>query len=307
MSYPERLEIQPLDKPPHATIRVPGSKSITNRALVLAALYGSRDGCELRGALQSEDTEVMVTCLRDLGFSVETNWAEDKIRVSGRNPETVIPVSDANLFVANSGTSMRFLTAMVSLGCGRYRLDGVPRMRQRPIEDLLIALRQLGVRDAYTEKHNGFPPVIVKASGLDGGTVRIKGDISSQFLSALMMVAPYARQPVHVEVVGPLVSEPYVAMTERMMAEFGAFVDSDWEGQSFSIAEWLDLSVKDCEIEPDASAASYVLAALLSPKARFPSPDWTPPVSRATFDLQIRCRRWAARWIGEICLKDRSK
>src|SRR4051794_15021508 len=128
-SYPPQLEIKPLTKPPHAAVSVPGSKSITNRALVLAALSGA--GCELRGALHSEDTEVMVGALRALGFDLTTDWASATVRVLPNRSGRVIPADTAELFVSNSGTTMRFLTALVSLGRGRYRLDGVPRMRER--------------------------------------------------------------------------------------------------------------------------------------------------------------------------------
>src|SRR5207245_9540229 len=140
--------------------------------------------CTLRGVLRSEDTEVMVAALQALGFEVRPDWdaAEPTLTVTGPAAGDIIPVPQAELFLANSGTSMRFLTALVSLGHGRYRLDGVPRMRERPIEDLLAALRQLGVL-AYSENNNGCPPVVVLALGLRGGNVRIKGDVSSQFLS----------------------------------------------------------------------------------------------------------------------------
>src|SRR5262249_41069142 len=154
ISYPETLEIQPQDRPPSTALSVPGSKSITNRALVLAALTAKGFTCALRGALRSEDTEVMIEALRALGFRVLTEWNEPVVFVSSHEEDPLIPAREADLFVGNSGTTMRFLTAMVSLGHGRYRLDGVPRMRERPIEDLLAALRQLGVK-AYSEKHNG--------------------------------------------------------------------------------------------------------------------------------------------------------
>src|SRR5438105_2978655 len=177
MAYPDKLEIIPLAKPPSVAVQVPGSKSITNRALVLAALSAKGFGYALRGALQSEDTEVMIDALRALGFRVLTEWPDATVIVSSGEDEPTIPAKEADLFVANSGTTMRFLTAVVSLGHGRYRLDGVPRMRERPVEDLLEALRQLGVR-AFSEKGNGCPPVIVETDGLRGGEVKIKGDIS---------------------------------------------------------------------------------------------------------------------------------
>jgi 3-phosphoshikimate 1-carboxyvinyltransferase len=261
-TYPDKLEIKPLDKPPNATIRVPGSKSITNRALVLAALNAADGGCELRGALCSEDTQIMVACLRDLGFEVSADWAAEKITVQRPAGET-IPASDADLFVGNSGTTMRFLTALVSLGKGRYRIDGVPRMRERPIEDLLIALRQLGARRAESEHHNGCPPVVIKASGLEGGRARMRRDISSQFLSAVFMAAPFARSRVTISTHGNLVSSPYVEMTARMMEQFGLVEGKArwWLETPIDIPFGSGGRIKSYDIELDASAASYFAAA----------------------------------------------
>jgi 3-phosphoshikimate 1-carboxyvinyltransferase len=255
--YPEKLAIEPLAAPPDATTCVPGSKSITNRALVLAALVGDRFPSELRGVLRSEDTEVMIWALRALGFQVEADWRQNLVRVF-RGEKAVIPASQADLFVANSGTTMRFLTALVSLGHGRYRLDGVPRMRQRPIGDLLAALGQLGVR-AWSEAGDGCPPVVVEADGLPGGRARVRGDVSSQFLSGLLMVAPFARSDVTLQVEGPLVSEPYVSMTVAMMRRWGAEVVAD--NRSFRVSAGREYDLSGYEIEPDASAASYFLAA----------------------------------------------
>ncbi|HTU20162.1 MAG TPA: 3-phosphoshikimate 1-carboxyvinyltransferase [Gemmataceae bacterium] len=253
----DRLEIVPLTKPPHATVRVPGSKSITNRALVLAALAGDSFPGDLAGVLRSEDTEVMIEALRTLGFAVETDWRKNIVRVY-RGEGAYIPASEANLFVANSGTSMRFLTALVSLGHGRYRLDGVSRMRERPIGDLLAALGQLGVR-AWCELGNGCPPVVVETEGLSGGRAHIRGDVSSQFLSGLLMVAPFARTDVTLEVEGSMVSEPYVSMTIAMMKRWGAEVEV--KVRSFHIRATHQYRLCDYTIEPDASAASYFWAA----------------------------------------------
>jgi 3-phosphoshikimate 1-carboxyvinyltransferase len=261
-TYPARLEVVPLARPPRATVRVPGSKSITNRALVLAALLkmDMMLSSELRGALWSEDTEVMVAALNRLGYHVEPHWDADPPTISVSNPEEVrIPAASADLFVGNSGTTMRFLTAVLGLGRGRYRLDGVPRMRERPIEDLLSALRQLGVR-AFSERGNGCPPVVIEGDGLNGGTVRIKGDVSSQFLSGLLMAAPFARGEVVVEVDGPLVSWPYVSMTVEMMRQWSLPVEV--EGQRrFRVPRARCGGLGGFHIEPDASAASYFLAA----------------------------------------------
>jgi 3-phosphoshikimate 1-carboxyvinyltransferase len=260
MDYPPAIEIRPLTKSMRATVRVPGSKSITNRALVLAALSEPGEGSELRGVLQSEDTEVMIAALRDLGFRVQTEWDTGRVRVSREVSASPIPVSEANLFVANSGTTMRFLTAMVSLGRGRYTLDGVTRMRQRPIEDLLAALRSLGAR-ATCAHDDGCPPVIIETSGLRGGQVPIKGNVSSQFLSGLLMAAPLAKGEITIEVSGVLVSAPYVEMTLELMRQFGVEVGYDDNLTLFEIPckPWYESRTLD--VEPDASAASYFFAA----------------------------------------------
>jgi 3-phosphoshikimate 1-carboxyvinyltransferase len=280
-SFPDELEIRPLTNPPSATIRVPGSKSISNRALILAALSDPEKGSELHGVCQCEDTEVMITALRDLGFSVRADWANSQVHVRRGPHAQVIPAGKAELFVGNSGTTMRFLTALVSLGHGHYRLDGVARMRERPMEDLLAALRQLGGR-AYSERQNGHAPILVEGSGLWGGSARVKGNLSSQFLSGLLMVAPLARQEVTLEIEGPLVSKPYVEMTLEMMEEFGVDVGLSVAGSSVRVQEIIDdcglriptdqgcqfqVPVIHCydarrfDIEPDASAASYFFAA----------------------------------------------
>lgn len=258
MQYPKQLEIKPLIAPPHATVRVPGSKSITNRALVLAALTAT--DIVLQGALQSEDTEVMVESLRRLGFDVASDWGRCEIRVCRPPGDRIIPAETAELFVANSGTSMRFLTAMVALGHGRYRLDGVPRMRERPIEDLLSALKQLGVA-AVSEKDNGCPPVVVDASGLSGGNVCVRADTSSQFLSGLLMAAPFAKSELLIEFPGTVVSYPYVQMTRTMLHHFGLeSIHEDFH--LFRVpAPQRGSPLARYSIEPDASAASYFYAA----------------------------------------------
>ncbi len=260
MPYPPTLEVVPLARPPAATIRVPGSKSITNRALVLAALAAhSGDVCRLTGVLRSEDTEVMVAGLRGLGFDLAVDWPAETIRVGARPGAPIIPADHAELFVVNSGTTMRFLTALVALGRGHYRLDGVPRMRERPIRDLLDALGRLGVQ-ARSEHGNGCPPVIVEANGLRGGRVAIRGDVSSQFLSGLLMAAPLADDDLTIAVEGPLVSVPYVTMTLAMMRQFGARVEADGTTR-FHVPGRQALHRDAYAVEPDASAASYFLGA----------------------------------------------
>ena len=264
-TYPAELPITPLTAPPTATVTVPGSKSITNRALVLAALSDSTNaGCTLTDVLRSEDTEVMADCLRRLGLEViDIDPLTMTVRRGGSadviTDDEWIPRGRADLFVGNSGTTVRFLTAMLALGEGTYRLDGIPRMRERPIQDLLDALRQLGV-DARSELGNGCPPVIVNANGLRGGHVRIKADVSSQFLSGLMLVAPFARGDTVLEIDGPLVSEPYVEMSIAMLQQFGLRITAEGRGL-YLIPGGQRHGHRAYTIEPDASSASYFLAA----------------------------------------------
>jgi 3-phosphoshikimate 1-carboxyvinyltransferase len=258
MQYPPQLEIAPLTHPPRATISVPGSKSITNRALVLAALTASAEQPTiLEGALQSEDTEIMVNCLGKLGVEIIPDWPNSRIAVRKKSG---MLSSGGDLFVGNSGTTMRFLTALVALGRGRFRLDGVPRMRERPIHDLLDALKQLGVR-AYCENDNGCPPVIVEADGLRGGAVRIKGDTSSQFVSGLMMAAPFAESDVTIDVERALVSAPYVEMTVAMLRDFRLRAYPGPAGHYLVRAPRSPEPLAVYRIEPDASAASYFFGA----------------------------------------------
>jgi 3-phosphoshikimate 1-carboxyvinyltransferase len=247
---PDSLSLNPCP-PVRGSIRQPGSKSITNRALVCAAL--AEGTSVLSGALDSEDTQVMIDSLHRLGIQVERQGDGTKLIVSGCGGN--LPAGNADLFVGNSGTTIRFLTALTTLGRGTYRLDGVPRMHERPIADLLSALNQLGA-DVRSEAGTGCPPVIVKANGLPGGKTTIRGDISSQFLSGLLMAAPLAQNNVELLVEGELVSQPYVTMTIGVMREFG--VEAHYSGLSrFLIAG--QQRYRGCEyaIEPDASAASY--------------------------------------------------
>jgi 3-phosphoshikimate 1-carboxyvinyltransferase len=251
---PEKIEIRPAG-PLRATIRPPGSKSITNRALVCAAL--AEGDSKLTGALDSEDTRVMLESLRLLGLAPMHDWQTATIRIDGCGGR--LPVGNANLFVANSGTTLRFLTAMVAIGRGIFRLDGSPRMRERPVQDLLDALGQLGA-DAATELGSGCPPVVVRAAGLPGGRAVVAGDISSQFLSGLLMAAPYAVKPVELIVEGDLVSKPYVEMTLAVMSAFGVKVAAD-DLSRFVVPMGRPYRGRVYAIEPDASAASYFFAA----------------------------------------------
>jgi 3-phosphoshikimate 1-carboxyvinyltransferase len=285
--FPEALEIKPLTRPPRAVIPVPGSKSISNRALILAALSDPVRGSVLTGVLQSEDTEIMIAALRALGFRVQVDWTSNVVQVRRGEVVSPIPEKEADLFVGNSGTSMRFLTAMVCLGQGRYRLDGVSRMRERPIADLVEALEQLGVK-IFCERENGAPPVIVAAGGLAGGHVQIRGNTSSQFLSGILMAAPLANMPVTITVEGPLVSKPYVAMTVEMMRTFGATVETDLE-QMFRIPNIPCYQSTNYEVEPDATAASYFWAAAAITRGEVQVPGFQPaPETRWSLQGDIR-------------------
>ncbi len=252
----ETIEIRPATRPILATVRPPGSKSLTNRALVCAAL--AEGPSTLSGALDSEDTRAMIAALRELGISIQAEDGGRTLRVEGCNGW--IPSPHAELFVANSGTTMRFLTALVALGHGEFRLDGVARMRERPIGDLVDALTQLGA-SLRCEGANDCPPVVVRADGLVGGRATLRGDISSQFLSGLLMAAPYAGRDVQLAVDGTLVSIPYVEMTLRVMEEFGAACSKALDYSAIAVSNAHRYAGRQFAIEPDASAASYFFAA----------------------------------------------
>lgn len=249
------LEIRPASQPIDATVVLPGSKSYTNRALILAAMAHGRS--VLKQALFSDDTDYMADALRTLGIDVQQNRAAAEFVVNGGGGK--VPVRGAELFVGNAGTAARFLTSFVALGRGEYLIDGVPRMRQRPIQPLLETLQQLDV-DAQAVNGNGCPPVRVRTRGLTGGRARMRGDISSQYFSSILMVAPLSKQGVELEVEGDLVSKPYIDMTASTMAEFGATVENHGY-QRFTVAGGQHYEGRRYDIEPDASGASYFFAA----------------------------------------------
>jgi 3-phosphoshikimate 1-carboxyvinyltransferase len=250
----ETIEIQPVLRPIVGSIRPPGSKSLTNRALVVAAL--AEGVSTLSGVLDSRDTEVMIESLRRLGVSIDQSRADRTATVTGCAGR--ITASSADLWLENSGTSIRFLTAVCALGHGQFRLDGNTRMRERPIGDLLDSLRQFGI-SVQSELGTDCPPVVVLGHGMPGGMTSVNAGVSSQFLSAMLMVAPCSSGSVEIQLTGPLVSEPYIEMTLDVMSQFGVTVDrttpgvyrvspQPYRGRAYSI-------------EPDASAASYFFAA----------------------------------------------
>ena len=229
------LEIQPLTNKPSCTVTVPGSKSITNRALILAALSNTK--CELRGALWADDSRVMVESLQRLGFQIEIQpdpleESNRIIEVAGR--EGVIPVSTAELYVGNAGTAARFLTALVSLGQGEYKIAGDLRMHERPMKDLFDGLRSLGVEILAKEDRL---PAVIRSNGIHGDKITVSAKESSQFASALMLISRVG--DLQVEIAETDEFHGYVEMTKRMM----------------------DVFQPEYEIEPDLSSASYFVGA----------------------------------------------
>ena len=243
-----------------AIVIPPGSKSITNRALILAALAQGKT--TLTGVLDSDDTRVMFEGLFQLGLSLDWDTEKCQIEVTGQGGR--FPHHQADICVGNSGTTARFLTAMLAFTSGNYRIHGKPRMHQRPIKDLVDALNTLGGNITY-EAEKGFPPLVIYPHApLDGAkTVSVSGSVSSQFLSALLLASPLAvwGDTVEIQVSGELVSKPYVEMTLRMMQSFGVSVKTGEYFRSFRISEPFYQSPGEYSIEPDASAASYFWAA----------------------------------------------
>jgi 3-phosphoshikimate 1-carboxyvinyltransferase len=265
----QQLTLTPAGRPFDSEITPPGSKSLTNRALILAALADGQ--CTLTNVLFADDTLVMMECLARLGFGLTIDRATHTVKVLGR--AGAIPKGEADLFCGNSGTSIRFLTALCALGRGKYNLDGIARMRQRPIGELVELLRHLGARIEYVIEQ-GFPPVNVLADKLPGGIVQFGGSKSSQFLSAVLQVAPYARNEVQVDLVGKQTSWPYVAMTMRLMDTFGVTPElirdpRTHEPQRIHVPHGHPYAATEYAVEPDASNATYFLAAAaISPGAK---------------------------------------
>jgi len=238
-----------------ADVRLPGSKSLTHRALIASSLADGES--LLKGALFSEDTLYTLNALRQLGVRISQE-AEDLV-VPGTGG--VFPYSSKRkkIFLGNSGTSFRLLLSTAALGKGEYLLTGNDRMCQRPIEDLVRALNQLGVKVNCVEG-NGCPPVLIEADNMAGGKVVIPGKLSSQFISSLLLSSPYAKNDIEIEVEGKLVSEPYVDLTIEVMERFG--VSLTREGfRSFKIHAGQRYKARVFTVEGDVSNASYFWAA----------------------------------------------
>lgn len=252
----QQLTLSPVTKV-NGTINIPGSKSISNRALLLAVL--SKGTTELNNLLDSDDIRYMLTALEQLGVNLTIDHANHTCKVEG----LAGPISSAQaqtLFLGNAGTAMRPLCAALTLGAGEFELTGEPRMEERPIADLVDALAQLGADIEYL-KTPGYPPLKINATGLTGGEVKIAGDLSSQFLTALLMVAPLAQATVTINLTSELVSKPYIDITIKMMQQFGVKVINH-NYQTFVIESGQHyLSPGKFLVEGDASSASYFLAA----------------------------------------------
>jgi 3-phosphoshikimate 1-carboxyvinyltransferase len=246
------IEIKPLQHC-DAVVTLPGSKSYTHRALIVSALAHGES--VLINGLRSEDTEYTAQALQKLGIPIF--WEEASIHVLGKGG--MLGGNNEILYMGDSGTSMRFFTALAALRKGRTLLDGSEGMRKRPIGELLSGLEALGI-SAHSKEGNGCPPVIIESQGLKGGTARMRGEESSQFLSALLMVAPYASGDVCVEVMGNLSSRPYVDITRDVMSAFGVEVENKGF-QSFLIKAGQCYVPQNYWIEGDASHASYFFSA----------------------------------------------
>lgn len=248
-------EVQTVTNKVNANVVLPGSKSITNRVLPIAALADGES--ILTGVLFSDDSRYFLQALQALGYQVEIDEPSSTVRVMGQGVAPLNHPEGSDLFVGNSGTTARFISAFVSLGQGVYRIDGVQRMRERPIGDLLTALQALGVQ-ATDLLGTKCPPLQIEAHGLAGGEASIRASDSSQFLSGLLLAAPYAKAPVRLSLQGKLVSKPYVDMTLAIMQQFGVVVHEQSGVYEVVPSRY---QARHYAIEPDASGASYFLAA----------------------------------------------
>ncbi len=249
----DAVEVKPVTAPV-ATVRVPGSRSCANRAMLIAAL--AEGDSNVRNFPSCDDCRLMVEALRSCGVKIDQVGKEEFLVHGVRG---TVPLSRAQVNAGDAGTVARFMTAFVALGHGRYSVDGSKRMRQRPIQDLVDALLELGV-DIWCVENNGCPPLEIRASGLRGGAAVLSGTTSSQFLSAILMVAPYAERDVEIHIRGELVSRSYIDMTLRAMRQFD--VTASREGYfRFHVKSGQTYQGHDYVVEGDASSAAYFMAA----------------------------------------------
>ena len=251
----EYLDLQPA-KGARGTVRLPGSKSISNRVLLLSALAAGTT--EVKDLLDSDDTRVMLEALCALGVGVERHFDSGDYAISGVGG--AFPVKHAELFLGNAGTAFRSLTAACALSGGEYQLSGVARMHERPIGDLVDALRQLGAQIDYLG-NEGFPPLAIRpGQTARAPEVSVKGNVSSQYLTGLLLSAPLLEREVSIRVEGELISKPYIGITLGLMERYGVKVQrEDW--QRFTVRATSYKSPGTIHVEGDASSASYFLAA----------------------------------------------
>ncbi len=292
MNQPQAVEI-PCSKPVEGEIRIPGSKSITNRAILIASL--ARGTSLLDGVLNSDDTFYMRKVWKNLGVNFEDN--EGKLRVTGCDGN--LAACRKELYIENAGTAARFLTAALTLGRGQYIITGNERMRQRPIADLLRALNDLGA-DVVDIAGTGCPPVKIATRGLAGGTVRVPGEKSSQYISAIMLAAPYSQNGTKINITGNLVSRSYVEMTREIMRTFD--VECEWlDSQTLSIPCNQKYIAKNYSIEGDASSASYFFGMAAITGGRIKITGINPNSTQGDLNLldaleQMGCR---AHWVED--------
>jgi 3-phosphoshikimate 1-carboxyvinyltransferase len=252
----DHLDLAPIARM-SGTVRLPGSKSISNRALLLAAL--AHGTTEVKGLLDADDVDRMLEALRALGVRIDQRGQTRDFVITGVNGG--LPVKSAKLFLGNAGTAFRPLTAALAFCGGEYELSGVPRMHERPIADLVDALRALGADIRYL-RAEGYPPLAIAPAAIrSGGRVSIRGEVSSQFVTALLMALPLLGGGTTVEVVGELISRPYVEITLNLMARFGVAVEQDAWRRFRVPAGAAYASPGTLVVEGDASSASYFLAA----------------------------------------------
>nr|WP_297946074.1 3-phosphoshikimate 1-carboxyvinyltransferase [uncultured Fibrobacter sp.] len=245
-------------------VYLPGSKSITNRVLLISAL--AEGNTRLHNLLKSDDTRYMGDALCKLGGDIVFTDDFSKAYVVGSGAPINIAPQVQDLFLGNAGTAMRSLCAALTLGEGSVLLHGEERMKERPIRDLVDALRSIGADISY-EESEGYPPVRIHAHGLKGGDVSVRGNISSQYLTALLICAPYCETPLHIHVDGELISAPYILLTLDVMRRFG--IDVKHDGLTdFYVPKGVYRSPGDYYVEGDASSASYPLAAAAIAKGK---------------------------------------
>lgn len=256
-SYPAQQSLRPVNRSPQATVNIPGSKSVTNRALLLSALAVGRS--TLVNPLISDDTRFMADALSRFGIDIYQDH-EANLSVDGTGGLFSDPGAEP-IYIGNSGTTVRFLTAAATLlPTGSYAtLDGTARMRERPIKHLISALNSLGASVSDT-LGTGCPPVKVGGGGLPGGRCSLNGDVSSQYLTAVLLTAPMAKSDVTLDISGVLISRPYIDLTQRLMNDFGADFQNE-AYQRFIVKAGQRYLGRSYEIEADASSATYFMAA----------------------------------------------